>query len=312
MNNSSELFYDVVIIGGGPAGLSAALVLSRSCRKVIVVDAGHPRNEAARELHGFLSRDGIAPIELLKAGKNELSKYGCEVCHDVVQLAEHLPANDTQPFPTAFRIETSQGRRLAGRKLLFATGMRDELPDFPGVRDCYGATVHHCPYCDGWEHRDQRLVAYAGDVHDAVGLGIALRGWSPHVTVLANGQKIGTEDHQQLAKNNIQAAQEPVARFLHEKDQLLGVELQGRETLPADALFFSTTQRSSCDLPQSLGVKCDDQFTGHTTRKQKTNVPGLFLAGDADGDVQFAIVAAAEGATAAVAMNRELADEDRE
>jgi thioredoxin reductase len=311
MNRSTD-FFDAIIVGGGPAGLSAALLLSRSCRRVIVIDAGNPRNAAARELHGFLSRDGISPAHLREAGQQDLSKYGCEVLSDTVQRTEHITSSEEKPFPTAFLIKTAEGARLSARKLLFATGMCDELPDFPGVRECYGTTVHHCPYCDGWEHRNKRLFAFANDAKDAVGLGLALRGWSSQVTVLTNGDRISQEDHSRLAKNGIGHAEEPVVRFVHENDRLLGVELKDRKALPGDAMFFNTGQRSKCDLAQSLGVTCEDEFTGHTNRKQKTNVPGVFIAGDADGDVQFAIVAAAEGATAAVAINRELADEDRE
>jgi thioredoxin reductase len=165
MNRSSDLFFDAIIIGGGPAGLSAALLLCRSCRQVIVIDAGHPRNAAARELHGFLSRDGISPADLRKAGHSDLSKYGCEVHQDVVHRVEQSPSFHEQLYPTAFRVETAKGLRLSARKLLFATGMRDELPDFPCVRECYGASVHHCPYLQTAARFD---VGLAGASYDGL------------------------------------------------------------------------------------------------------------------------------------------------
>src|SRR4051812_48102675 len=118
MNRTSE-YFDAIIVGGGPAGLSAALLLSRSCRRVIVIDAGSPRNAAARELHGFLSRDGISPDDLRKAGQHDISKYGCDVLRDTVQRTEHITLSVEQPFPTAFLIQTAEGARLLARKLLF-------------------------------------------------------------------------------------------------------------------------------------------------------------------------------------------------
>jgi thioredoxin reductase len=311
MITGQEPIYDAVIVGGGPAGLSAALLLGRSRRRVIVIDENHPRNEVARELHGFLTRDGIAPAELRKAGRADLSKYGCDVRQDVVARAECVADETGSRFSTAFRVITAAGKSFVCRKLLFATGMRDEPPDFPGVRECYGATIHHCPYCDGWEHRDRRLLAYGEDAVKGVELGLALRGWSPHVTVLTHGTILSEEDQRRLETNRVAWAAERIVRFQHEGSRLLGVECELRETLPADALFFSAPQRSKCELAGSLGVTCDDEFAGRTSDKQQTNVPGIFIAGDADGDVQFAIVAAAEGAKAAVAMNAELLQEDQ-
>jgi thioredoxin reductase len=303
--------YDVVIVGGGPAGLSAALLLSRSCKRAIVIDADHPRNAAAAEIHGFLTRDGISPNELRTAGRNDLIKYECEVVLDVVERVAVIASSAQIPFPTAFEVTTKHSRCIVGRKLLFCIGMSDELPDLPGVRECYGTSIHHCPYCDGWEHRDQHLLAYATDAKKAAGLSLALRGWSSHVTALSDGDPFDAEHCQNLERNGINYADEKVVQFLHEGKHLQGVELQGRDILWADAMFFNSAQFSKSDLAQSLGVIPDHEFSGTTTRKQQTNIPGVFMAGDADGDVQFAIVAAAEGATAAVAINRELLEEDR-
>jgi thioredoxin reductase len=310
MNASDDPIFDAVIVGGGPAGLSAALVLGRSRRKVIVFDSGQPRNTAANELHGFLGHDGIAPLELLALGRSEIAKYGVELISDLVIEAKCIRVEGI-PHATLFQIRTKGGRSGLCRKLLFATGMRDELPEFPGVRDCYGATIHHCPYCDGWEHRDKRILVYGKSPSEAAGLALAVRGWSDHVTLLANGDQPSNADKKRLKANGVTHYTEPILRFNHEGDQLRGVELEGQDFIEADAMFFHTTQHSTCELPATLGVESDSDFTGRTSRKQKTNVPGVFLAGDADGHVEFAIVAAAEGATAAVAMNRELQEEDQ-
>jgi thioredoxin reductase len=307
--------YDVIIIGGGPAGLSAALLLGRSCRRVLVIDAGQPRNAAAREMHGYLGRDGTPPADLLEAGRREIARYGVELVRDVALAADCIEQCGEHPFPTGFRVASQSGRTDRCRKLLCATGMRDELPAFPGVRECYGISVHHCPYCDGWEHRGKQLAAYGQPADKAAGLAMSLRTWSPHIVVLTDGQPLTSDDRSPLLKNNIRIAEQPIRRLVAEAGQLQAIELDGPEPIPADALFFNTGQRHSSDLPLKLGCEFRDTKVAplaNTSRKQKTNISGLFLAGDADGDVQFVIVAAAEGATAAVAINRELQDEERE
>jgi len=297
--------HDVIIVGGGPAGLSAALVLARARRKVLLFDSGQPRNASATAIHGYLGHDGITPQGLRELGRAEVARYGVEFVDGAVTAAERLDGEGSR-----FRVQTGDGREGVGRKLLFTTGMRDELPDLPGVRECYGASVHHCPYCDGWEHRGERILAYARRAKDAVGLGLALKQWSDPVTVLTGGEPLAEEGKQRLERNGIAWRTEPVIRVLHKGSRLQGVELADGSSLVADALFFETIEQPACELPRQLGAACEENFSARTSRKQKTNVPGLFVAGDADGNVQFAIVAAAEGATAAVAINRELLEED--
>lgn len=311
MDTGDARILDVIIVGGGPAGLSAALVLARACKRIVVIDAGQPRNHAAREMNGFLGRDGTDPRALLADGRRELGKYGVEVIQDTVQSTECAPAAARSPFPTVFAVGTAAGRTLLGRKLLFATGIRDELPDLPGLVECYGVSVHHCPYCDGWKHRGKRLLAFGGTAKAACGLGIALRGWSDSVTVLTDGQSLDAENRQKLDRNGVASSSARVQSLVCERGQLRGVNLERSGVMPADALFFHGEQKSQCDLPLTLGCDIQQNHRPRTSPKQKTNVHGLFLAGDADGDVQFVIVAAAEGATAAVAINRELQDEDR-
>jgi thioredoxin reductase len=193
---------------------------------------------------------------------------------------------------------------------LFASGTCDTLPDLPGVKECYGATVHHCPYCDGWEHRGKQLLAYGASAEKAIGLALSLRTWSDRVIAISNGQPASEQDRQLLHKSGLKLKADRVIRFTHRGDQIQGVEFANATKLDADALFFNTRQEARCDLARQLGCELDEDCRARTTGKQQTNIPGVFLAGDADGDVQFAIVAAAEGATAAVAINRELQKED--
>jgi thioredoxin reductase len=311
MSDESSI-YDVIIVGGGPAGLSAALLLGRACRRVALVDDGQPRNAAARQVHGYLGRDDVPPHELRGDGRRQLARYDVALFEDLVIGAECLVERPDWRWPTGFKIATRAGRELAARKLLFATGTRDEIPDLPGFKECYGQSVHHCPYCDGWEHRGGRLAAFGGDPAKAAGLGHLLRGWSDKVVVLANGEPLEDQEKASLARRGIRLIEERVLKLVHEDDRLLGVELAGRSVEPTDALFFNTGQRACSDLPLVLGCKSGrDDHLAPTGSRQTTNVEGVFLAGDADGDVQFAIVAAGEGATAAVTINRQLQDEER-
>jgi len=309
MNSTTNC--DVLIVGGGPAGLGAALILGRARRSVVVVDAGRPRNAAARSMHGFSTRDGINPREFLDLARKELAKYGVELLADEVEAVEKSAPSHPR-YQTAFTAATISGRRFLARKVLFATGTCDDVPGLPGVAACYGATVHHCPYCDGWEHRDRRLSAFSSEADKAVGLGLLLLGWSKDVTVLTHGSPPSQEDRKKASANGLRIVESKVARLLHEGEVLRGVAFDDGSSIEADALFFNTGQSQTCDLPQKLGCKVDRLELLKATDKQQSGIPGVFLAGDAEGDVQFVIVAAAEGAKAAVAINKELQEEERD
>jgi thioredoxin reductase len=301
--------FDVIVVGGGPAGLSAALVLARSRRRIVVFDNGQPRNAAARALHGYLGHDGISPAELLAIGRREIASYGAEYVHEKVVQASCI-ADAERRFKTGFRVRTAGGRTDEGRKLLIATGVRDVLPDIPGVAECYGISVHHCPYCDGWEHRDKHLLAVGDSAHDAAGLAISLRTWSSRVTAMTEGSPLSNADRKRLTRNGIGICEARIRHLEFESGQLKAAALDSGQSLEADALFFNTDQLMHSDLPLMLGCAHEDKSTVRTGKKQRTDVPGVFLAGDADDDVQFVVVAAAEGARAATAINRELQDED--
>jgi thioredoxin reductase len=212
--------------------------------------------------------------------------------------------------PGSFEVATAAGRRFLSRKLLLATGVRDVLPAIDGAEKYYGHGVYHCPYCDGWEHRDGRLVAY-GHGRAAVGLALALRTWSSSVTACTGGKRVGPGDRARLEGNGIAIRTDRIARLDGSRASLRRIVFEAGPPLPCDALFFNTDQLQHSELPAMLGCETTGNRQIRTYEKQRTSVPGLFLAGDADGEVQFVIVAAAEGARAAVAINRELQDEDR-
>jgi thioredoxin reductase len=294
--------YDCLIVGGGPAGLSAALILGRCRRRILVCDAGRPRNFAATHIHGYLTRDNIEPSEFQRLAREELFAYGIEWRQAEVTGGRCLDRG--------FEVQLEDGQTLRARKILLATGVRDIIPDIPGFDELYGRSIHHCPYCDGWEHRDQCLIAY-GHGSPAIGLALSLKTWSSRIVACTNGNDLSAADRQRASAADIPIRTEPIARFLSEAGQLRRIEFQSGPPLECDALFFNTEQVQRSNLAEHLGCAVDDAGTARTNPRQRTSIPGLFLAGDADRDVQFVIVAAAEGATAAVAINHDLQEEDR-
>lgn len=290
--------YDVVIVGGGPAGLSAALVLGRCRRQVLVCDSGTPRNGASRALHGYLTRDGTPPLELLRLAREELRQYGIEP----------RPAKVTAIACTkeGFTVTLDGGETVASRTVLLATGVRDRLPEIPGIEECYGITVHHCPYCDGWEVRDRRL-AVLGQGGAAVSLALSLKTWSLDVTICSNGHaKISPRHRKQLEAQQVSVYESPIERIDHVSGHVQRLVLSDGTSIPCDAVFFSNGQHPQSDLPRQLGCELTRKGVVKTDHLGKTAVPGLYVAGDASRDVQFVIVAAAEGAKAAVAINKSL------
>ncbi|RIK84709.1 MAG: NAD(P)/FAD-dependent oxidoreductase [Planctomycetota bacterium] len=302
--------YDVAIVGGGPAGLNAAIVLGRCRRSVVVIDDGQPRNYAAREIHGYLGIEGVSPWELRQLGRREAARYGVEFIDAQVTRACTLACGDGNSRRDAFELSIADRPAIRCVKLLLATGVKDRLPEIAGLGDFYGVSVHHCPYCDGWEHRDQRIVAL-GAGPAAVGLALSLRTWSRQIVACTDGLKLAEADRQRASRNGIAIRQERAVRLEGTQGRLERLHFDAGPPLPCDALFFASELVQRSRLPSMLGCECDERGLILTKGKQGSGIPGLFLAGDADGDVQFSIVAAAEGAIAATAINRELQDEQR-
>lgn len=291
--------YDVVIVGAGPAGLSAALILGRCRRRVLICDTGSPRNAASHALHGFLTRDGIPPMEFLSIARQQLEPY------QTVAFRE-LEVTNVKRTDAGFVVNTN----IFCSKLLIATGVVDRLPKLAGLTDLYGRSVFHCPYCDGWEVRDRRIVVY-GRGKNGLGLALELTLWSSALTLCTDGpSELSHEEITRLERRRIKIHDTPIRRLIGSQGMLEQIEFTNGETIECDAMFFSTGNDQHCSLAERLGCKFTEDGAVDTGDYEMTNVPGVYVAGDASKLVQLAIVAAAEGAKAAFAINQELLKAD--
>ncbi|MET8759784.1 NAD(P)/FAD-dependent oxidoreductase [Lentzea sp. NPDC004782] len=260
---------EVVIIGGGAAGLSAALMLTRARRSVLVVDGAEPRNKPAAHMHNYLSRDGLSPLDLLKHGRAEVEGYGGEIVNDTVRGVTKVD--------DGFAVELS-GRVVTAKRLLVATGLVDEVPDL--LRERWGRDVFSCPYCHGYEVRDQKLVVFGDEMKVAL-----VRQWSADVTHVQSVDGIEVEN-----------------------DRLVAV-ISGGERVPADALVYSAPVKPRDELLLALGAETEETPVGpfvRTDAKGRTSVPGVYAAGNVTDPAAIVIVAAAQGAQAAGMINMDL------
>ncbi|MEO8200360.1 MAG: NAD(P)/FAD-dependent oxidoreductase [Gemmatimonadota bacterium] len=296
--------YEVVIVGAGPAGLSAAVVLGRCRRRVLLCDAGHQRNIRSLAMHCYLTRDGIAPAEFLSLAHLDLVHYpAVEVLRQAVTSGRRIPSG--------FEVTLENGDVVQARRLLLATGVVDDIPDIKGIDALYGTSVHHCPYCDGWEWRDQPIAVYGKGSHVA-GLAMTLRTWSSALVVCADGPgEFSPAERAMLERHGIQVREERVHELVGRDGLIEQVVFERGEPFSCRAFFFNTGQRQHSSLAAEFGCEFNERGTVVTGRFETTNVPGLFVARDASKAVQFVIMAAAEGADAACEINRSLEEEDR-
>ena len=296
------MIWDCIIVGGGPAGLSAALMLGRCRRRVLLCDVGGQRNFRSHALHGYLTRDGIAPDEFLRLGRRELSRYG------TIEYRE-LEIVEAARKDGGFALRAADGTSLRARKLLLATGVVDELPELDGLDELYGTSVHHCPFCDAWEWRDSPLAAYgAGEA--ASGLALSLTFWSSDVLLCTGGGPIPADAGARLAAAGVRVREEPVTRLEGREGMLERIVFAGGAPAVRSALFVVAGQGQRSPLAERLGCLFTERGTVDTGTCEVTNIPGLFVAGDASKQAQFVAVAAAEGTEAAMAIHRALMKED--
>ncbi len=297
--------YDVAVVGGGPAGLSAALFLARYLHKVVVVDSGDPRNWETRGINGFLGHQGIRSPELRSIGREEGAKYGVEFLSGVVDTAD----NETGEL---FSIQLRDETVIEARRILLAIGIRDVWPAIPGLGDCYGETVHVCPDCDGYESRDKKTVVI-GRGRKAVGMALALTTWTKQIVICSDGQPpdIPQQLLDQVKALNIPVLDQSITCVLSKDREIRGIELEGGMSLDCERLYFAIGQFPADDLGAQLGCKRDNLGRLVIDDRNHTSVKNVYAAGDIAAGVQLAIVAAASGAVAAIAIHHSLLPESR-
>jgi len=294
-----EQAYDVVIVGGGAAGLSAALVLGRARRRVAVIDAGSPRNAPAAHMQGYLSRDGMAPTELLAAGRAEVTGYGVEIVRDTVARVD-----------AGFTVVRAGGEAMGARRILVTTGVGDELPDIPGVRERWGRDLLHCPYCHGWEVRDQPLGVLGTDPA-AVLHAQLVRQWSDDVIYFAHTHDPSADQRTELEARGVRVVPGKVARIVVENDHLTGVELVEGRFIARHAVFIRPVNAPHPDgLLASLGCDLDPAGFAVVDDTGLTSTTGVWAAGNVVNARAQVITAAGEGSAAAIAINADLVQED--
>ncbi|CAN5887425.1 NAD(P)/FAD-dependent oxidoreductase [soil metagenome] len=294
--------YDAVVIGGGPAGLSAALWLGRYRRRVLVFDAGPARNEPAWAVHGYPGLPDPLPSELRRRMVQQALGDGAQMTNTHV---ERVGGEKDE-----FRVEPFDGDAVTARRIVLAYGLRDYLPDVEGIKELYGTSVFHCPDCDGPAVADSRIGVLGWDRYDA-NLALFLRHWSDHVTLLTNGNSpaLDAAAQQILKQNGIDVREESIARLAGHGGNLTQAEFTDGGALRLEALFFHLGSEPRCELAEQLGCELDEEGYIAVDRGQETSCPGVHAAGDITGPPHLASIAAAEGVRAALAIHRSLLPE---
>jgi thioredoxin reductase len=291
--------WDCIVVGAGPAGLSAALTLGRARRRVLVLDSGAPRNFAAHAMHGVLGHDGLDPAALRARGVEELGRYGIEV------RGAEVDPGQARAIDGGVELEGQTARTL-----ILATGLLDQTPAIDGFDAIYGVSAHTCPYCDGWEHRDERIAVFA-PVFGGLHMGRLLRQWSGDVVVLTGGGPgVDADDEATLAEIDVPVVREPVERFVARDGRLEAIELTGRPALACDALFFHVRMEPRTALAAALGCALDEGgFVIAAEQDRQTSVDRVYAAGNCADPMHNVPLATADGTRAALAVNVRLVEE---
>lgn len=292
-----ETTYDVVVVGGGPAGLQAALTLGRARKRVLLCDAGPPRNAAAVHVQNFVTRDGTPPREFRRIAREQLARYpNVEIVDQRVEAVDGARG--------AFRVRLT-GQTVTARRLMLCTGMIDDLPPIDGFAALWGTSIYACPYCHGWEVQDRRFGCLATTPEMLV-FAIFLRGWTSDVVALTNGAiEIPEDVRQQLAAAKVPVDERRIARLVGDREHLRRVEFEQGDSLERDVLFAHPAQRQ-VPLVRALGLQLDDKGYVRVDDMRETSIPGIYAAGDLSSAAQSAAIGTGAGMLAAAMLNRAL------
>lgn len=294
--------FEVIIIGGSYAGLSAAMSLGRSLRHVAVIDSGKPCNATTPHSHNFLTQDGKTPTEIAGIAWHQVEQYKTVVFYKDLAVGGARTSG-------GFEIVLQSGKKVAGKKLIFASGIKDQLPDIPGLSACWGISVVHCPYCHGYENRGKR-TAILGSVDTAMHLAPLVGNLTDQLTVLINNEP-GLSDEQmaKLERHNINVIRSEVLEIQHERGQIRNVILKAGGSVPFDALYVKPPFRQHTNIPELLGCEITEQGYIKIDTTQKTTMEGVFACGDNSSMMRSVANAVATGSFAGAVVNKELANE---
>ncbi|HJU69511.1 MAG TPA: NAD(P)/FAD-dependent oxidoreductase [Gemmatimonadaceae bacterium] len=297
--------YEIAIVGGGPAGLTAALFLARYLHSVVLIDSHDPRNWEARGINGYLGLHGITPPELRERGRAEAARSGAILVDGCVSTVRE---DGEDRFVTTLE----GGRTFASQRLLLAIGIKDVWPKVPGLDRCYGQTVHHCPDCDGHEARGKRTVVIASG-RSAAGMALSLTTWTRAITICTNGKPAGIEPkiRAKLDALNIAVVEQALIRLESDEAEVRALVLEDDTVVECDRIFFAIGHYPADDLGVQLGCKRDDEGLIVVDDKYRTSVRNVFAAGDITPGPHLAIAAAGGGAVAALAIHASLVPDER-
>ncbi|MCR6473825.1 NAD(P)/FAD-dependent oxidoreductase [Bacillus safensis] len=296
------MFLDCAIIGGGPAGLSAALVVGRGRKQVIVFDDELPRNRVTQESHGFITNDGMTPIEIRRAGEADLQKY------PNIKIKRSRIV-DIQKKEERFTLLTHEGDTFEAKKIILATGLQDILPEIEGIHDVYGKTLFSCPFCDGWELKDKALALIAENQR-ALHMAKLLSNWTKDLIVFTNGHVLAEEDKVLLTAHSIQIIDVPIVSIDHDNGQLRSLQLANGETVKREGGFVASEFKQSAPFAEKLGCKMTKNAGIETDILGRTTVSGVFACGDNLGGPAQLVLAAAAGSQTGMGVIHEIVQEE--
>lgn len=293
---------DCIIIGGGPAGLNATLVLGRARRNVLLIDSNHARNKITRQAHGFITRDGVKPAEFRAIAHEEFSKY------NTIETSEDKVV-EVMKESKGFKVKTKNGQEWSTRKVLLATGVIEQCPNVPRLGEFYGNSIFNCPYCDGWELKDQPLALF-GLVDYTIHMAGIVKNWSQDLIIFTNGEDVSKSQMKEITQLNIHVETDRVKHLHGEEGMLNGVELENGQLISRNGGFITPELIQASDIGRKLGVKIDKTGGYKSEEVGRTNIPNLFVAGEASIIYPSQlIIAAASGVKTAMAINVELTHE---
>ncbi|MEK5296228.1 NAD(P)/FAD-dependent oxidoreductase [Bacillus sp. FSL R5-0659] len=296
------MLLDCAIIGGGPAGLNAALVVGRGRKQVIVFDDELPRNRVTQESHGFITNDGMTPFEIRQAGEADLQKY------PNIQI-KRSRINDIQKREEFFTLLTHKGDTFEAKKIILATGLQDILPEIEGIHDVYGKTLFSCPFCDGWELKDKALALIAENQR-ALHMAKLLSNWTKDLIVFTNGHVLAEEDKSLLTAHSIQVIDVPIVSIDHDNGELRSLQLANGETVKREGGFVASEFKQSAPFAEKLGCQMTKNAGIETDILGRTTVSGVFACGDNLGGPAQLVLAAAAGSQAGMGVIHELVQEE--